>query len=407
MRSKVIEKGTAIRKEKIQIDGKMELREIYLVDINTLYYNDENGRIATYIAEYNGENPKKISDLDFDEYNDTIMKYIKKSGTKNKYQTTKNDIARDGQKKAGIILEDGRIIDGNRRFTCLRELYKETNNEKYKYFECFILPTPKTAHDRTVIKTLELKYQFGEDQREDYNPIDKLVHIYSCLIEEPIMFTPAEYRDRVNNQITIADIKTAMTKAEIMCEYLEFINKPKRYDIARDKKIDGPIQEIASLKKKIKDKYTWSEVSSVLYSRLRDYNSGDTTRLMRELIKMYLKNPAAFEEVKKEVLMCEMKREEVVLYKQTTGVVNESKLEEYKKQQENLNRNISSAVEKTKRNEAKQKQAEIAKNANKKLREIDLQELKYISDDLKKEIKNELENMKKYISQIEGVINVK
>ena len=139
MENRIIERGAPIRTEKFQLDGKVEMTNVYRINIESLYYNDENGRIATFIAEYNAENPDGINSLSFDEYNDTLMKYVKKSGSRDKFNTTKKDIAQNGQLKTGIILEDGRIIDGNRRFTCLRELYKETLNEKYKYFECFVL----------------------------------------------------------------------------------------------------------------------------------------------------------------------------------------------------------------------------------------------------------------------------
>ena len=45
-----------------------------------------------------------------------------------------------GQREAGVVLPDGRVIDGNRRFTCLRKLHREyPNDEKFSYFLAAII----------------------------------------------------------------------------------------------------------------------------------------------------------------------------------------------------------------------------------------------------------------------------
>ena len=200
MELKTVIKGNPIRREKLRVDGKASLVNVYRIDIETLYYNDQNGRIATFMAEHKANSHIDIKDLSFEDYNKLIMDFIKKSGNAEKFKITKEDIKQNGQMQTGIILEDGRVIDGNRRLTCLRELYFETHKEEYKYFECFVLPLPKNVRDEIIIKSLELAYQFGVDQKEDYNPIDRLVDIYHCLIN-PKLFTPEEYRQKVNNQM--------------------------------------------------------------------------------------------------------------------------------------------------------------------------------------------------------------
>jgi hypothetical protein len=139
--------GEPIGKQHLLINGKPQLRDVYIVNIKSLYYNDQNGRIATYIAGYNSEHNIPLNELSMDEYNDIIMGFIKKSGSADNYKKTINSIKNIGQQITGIILEDGRVIDGNRRFTCLRELYEETGSEQYLYFKCFVLPCPKTKED--------------------------------------------------------------------------------------------------------------------------------------------------------------------------------------------------------------------------------------------------------------------
>ena len=112
---------------RLTIDGKTESFQSYLVPIDGLFFNDLNGRISTYIEENNNcndssQNLKKLLTAGkLELYNDMIADFIKKSANDNdaSYKKTKNDIRLNGQKIPGVILKDGRIIDGNRRFTCL------------------------------------------------------------------------------------------------------------------------------------------------------------------------------------------------------------------------------------------------------------------------------------------------
>ena len=92
------------RKAKINIAGNVELKDVYQVDVTTLYYNDENGRIATFIAEYKSKNETTLNNLSFEEYNNTIMKFIKDSSSPKVYKATKEDIRKNGQMRYGIIL---------------------------------------------------------------------------------------------------------------------------------------------------------------------------------------------------------------------------------------------------------------------------------------------------------------
>ena len=61
------------------------------------------------------------------------------STDKEKFIGTKNNIEQFSQLEPGVVLTDGRVIDGNRRFTCLRVLHRETGKQEYNYFEAVIL----------------------------------------------------------------------------------------------------------------------------------------------------------------------------------------------------------------------------------------------------------------------------
>lgn len=89
--------------------------------------------IATWISQYKAEND--ITDMpmdDVNQYNNIIQDFITKSNPDKLRQTEKN-IELIGQQKYGVVLTDGRIIDGNRRFSCLRNLSRKSDN--FNYFE--------------------------------------------------------------------------------------------------------------------------------------------------------------------------------------------------------------------------------------------------------------------------------
>lgn len=377
--------------------------EVYKVCIDELYYNDENGRIASFMSEYDSSHSEKISTLSRKEYNDKIMDYIKKSETSATFEKTKENIKNVGQMEVGVILSDGRVIDGNRRFTCLRELYAETSDLKYYYFECIILPVPTNDADRHALKSLELAAQYGTDERVGYSPIDRLADIYRDLIGPNHFFTEKEYIQRVNDMISNSELKLMINKAKTLYEYLEFIGQPNRWDIARVEKLDGPIQEIANLRKKIGDNEDeWDRVKIVLFNQLKCI-SGDRTREVRKLIKLYNNDPVAFDEIANDV-------EDLVLT-QTINDINLNDKEksasekEIKEKRESIDKRINKEYHNVQIDEAKAKQLKILKDAYEKINNIDRYAIIRSDESMKLKISNEIDKIVKELEIIKGMIN--
>ena len=114
-------------------------QQVYRVNIKELHYNEENGRIATWISTYvSDENNCKLDSLSREEFNNIIEGFIKKANKKETLDALMLDIKKKTQLNPGVILTDGTIVSGNRRFTALRNLYEIDHDDKYEYFECFV-----------------------------------------------------------------------------------------------------------------------------------------------------------------------------------------------------------------------------------------------------------------------------
>lgn len=289
--------------KRLTINGKTAQYETRKVPIGLLYYNDMNGRIATYIEEYNDTHDKDIRDLfaeDLNKYNDELASYVKKSAMDDfaSFNITKEDIRKKEQQEPGVILDDGRVIDGNRRFTAIRELYKETGDPRFARFETVILPTPAENDEEQwrVIKSLELNLQFNKDEKRTYNKIDLLVSLYRDVFNpDTAVFNKQEYC--FASGIKATDMNKNENIIKVMLDYLEWIGKPKCFYLLKNDKLDGPLEELAGKYSKCKVD-EWNDQKDVFYSFMTFKKDGDRTREIRDVIKSSNKGTSLFTTLK-------------------------------------------------------------------------------------------------------------
>lgn len=263
---------------KLYIDGQNRNFPVYSIPLNYLFYNDKNARIATFINKYKNEN--QLDDLDMTDveaYNNIIEKFIVDSNPE-AIKKTKININENTQQIPGIVLADGRIIDGNRRFTCLRQLERENPGKVYR-FETVILDDGYENFGKQI-KLLELQIQLGAEERVDYSPIDKLVDIYNS-IEVDKFLTIEEYAHTTN--IKLSKAKELLMEAQYLVEFLEFINRPGDYYYALVNKLDGPLADIVKILKKEKDEDRREQSKSVLFTNMILRPDGDITRYIRNV----------------------------------------------------------------------------------------------------------------------------
>ena len=269
---------------KITLDGITSALPVYKIKLNELFYNDKNDRIATSIDAYNKTHKSLLVPGKNEEYNQVVENFIVKSNEQAIFKT-KNNIRLVGQREAGVVLPDGRIIDGNRRFTCLRQLSSES--EKFTYFEAIILP--KDA-DAKQIKLLELMIQHGEEQRIEYDPIDMIVGMYHD-IKETKMITVAEYAKAIDT--TEREIELKLKIADTFVDFLEFINLPKHWYLIKEFTIYSAISgtghstSLESVIKRCDEKYR-DDLKTILYVNIILETQGKIIEIISKLISSEL-----------------------------------------------------------------------------------------------------------------------
>lgn len=299
--------------KKLVIDNISKNYAVYKIRVDKLYYNDQNDRIATWMAQYKIDNDIDKLDLsDRENYNNIIHEFITESN-RDSIKKTQANIEIVGQQEAGVVLLDGRIIDGNRRFTCLRNIEKETG--KTQYFEAVILDH-SIENNAKQIKMLELMLQHGVDEKVGYTPIDRLVGIYTDIIETKLL-TVKEYADSVN--LGESEIQLEVEKANLMVEFLEFINAPKQFHLARHFNLYDPLKELHTMLKKIKDNDKKEDLKNTVFAQFLIQPFGDTTRYIRKIKKISSNSKFLDEYLNEQIEMVEEVCTELEKYPKVTN----------------------------------------------------------------------------------------
>lgn len=388
--------------KKLTIDGNTKTYPVYKVHLDCLYYNDRNDRIATWISKYKSE--KGISDFDkkdLELYNSVIQKFIEDSNPE-AIARTQNNINLVGQQHPGVVLVDGRIIDGNRRYTCLRNLSKE-DTRKNNYFETVILEHRIESSEKQI-KMLELQLQMGEESRVDYNPIDRLVGIYQDIVENKLL-TVKEYADSTNR--TTTEVEKDVDLAKLLVEYLEFINAPKKFFIAREQDLNGPLVELQSILKSTKDEDYKDQIKATVFANLLLQPSGDMTRYIRN-IKGLVKEPETKyldEYLEKSLPVVEEVVEELAK-KETVDQEIIATLRKKEEPKEELRQATEIATTKVKAQQTKNLPLQNLSKAILMLKSIDMGIFAKLSESQQSDFIEKFQELKGLCNQIEGEMDV-
>jgi len=213
-------KSSAPEMTGVRVLYKGEIKEFdaFQIPLEYLIYNKLNGRISSAVKSYE----KQYWELDAEKIEDqkTIEKFLWDSKP-DRNNTTMVSLIKDHQQRYGIVTADGIIIDGNRRAFLLNKIWRERENKKIsvehcQYFIAIILP--EDASEKEVM-ALETKYQMGEDEKLDYNPIEKYLKCYDLkklgFSEDDIATMMGEKSSQIKKWISILNL---------MDDYLENYN---------------------------------------------------------------------------------------------------------------------------------------------------------------------------------------
>lgn len=266
---------------KLTINGQTLAYPVYRVRLDKLFYNDRNDRILTWISQYKDENGvDDLSGLSREEYNRIIEDFIVRSNPA-AIEKTRNNIALVNQREPGVTLSDGRIVDGNRRFTCLRMLHRD--DPSVNYFETVIL-SQNPRESAKQIKLLELAIQHGEEAKVEYNQIDTVIGAYLD-IEETGLITVEEYAASTNEPV--ADVKKKLEIARLVVEFLDFMHTPGQYHIARDLQVYSVFVELLPLLNKCRDQKEKEALKQSVFTNTMLGSFGDQRKYIRNLRSLY------------------------------------------------------------------------------------------------------------------------
>lgn len=278
---------------KVNGDGGKYDGQTYRIPLEYLYYNNQNGRIGSALSKFESESGSLVPGHN-EEYNSAIQKMIVTETDKVKKEMDKlvRDIATKGQGIPGYVLNDGRVIDGNRRFTAKRILDQDDEISETQFFEAVLLDEldVENSHDRKLIKELELTIQFGQLGKLDYNPIDRAIDAYKAISINKLM-TAKQYADAAN--MKISEVDTKIYEAELIVKFLEFINaSPENYSLAKDLELDGPLQNLVpKYKKNIRGAKNESEILGALFTKIVEIRSKQGTEAdFKAVFRPLLKN---------------------------------------------------------------------------------------------------------------------
>ena len=202
--------------------------KVWRIPLALLIPNVFNDRITWKIREYEAENDR-VLDMESDDDIELLYSMIMQEHPADN-EKTKADLAKNGQQVDGVITNDGRIVDGNRRATLLRALFNGEadkygqNVEEFRYFNAIVLPEDVDAKE---IMALETMLQIGVDKKVDYNRICLYIKVDNLI---KAGYTYAQIKQYMGLK-SENDVENMANIFKLMEEYLVAIGKPNRFTL--------------------------------------------------------------------------------------------------------------------------------------------------------------------------------
>lgn len=165
------EKSCIKGKQKVEIDGKIDFRDSYMLPINLLQYNHDNRRFNLEIQEYEIQIGRALDPTDRED-----IKKIKEFLLQDEIEAEKlkYDLEQLGeQREVAAITHDGIVINGNRRMAIIEELHLKYPS---KWNELWVVRLPEDISEKDLWK-IEAGLQLSKEKVADYGPVNNLLMI--------------------------------------------------------------------------------------------------------------------------------------------------------------------------------------------------------------------------------------
>ena len=223
----------------LRYKGSTRTEIVWRIPLDLLIYNKYNGRIGSDVLSYEKQNGELNAEKDDDRK--IIEKFLYESKV-DRNKITMDSLFKNGQQRYGIVTSDGTIVDGNRRAMLLNRLFHKRDElgytyeqvERCKYFLAIILPDDAEEKD---IQQLETIYQMGEDDKLDYNPIEKYL---KCKELKRLGFSEEDIAQFMSEKP--GQIKEWLKILALMEEYLQEYGYDGIY--TRLEKTEGPFVDL-------------------------------------------------------------------------------------------------------------------------------------------------------------------
>lgn len=197
--------------------------DVYRIPVELLIFNQHNGRINIEMSSDEHETPG-VSAVYDQALEDKICKYLWDSSISTNKITLKS-IQENGQRVAGIITEDGVIVDGNRRAMLI------IKHAKLDTYLTGILPDTYSEDSAKKIRKLETTIQFDQDKITDFNPLNKYLTVTNLVDQDKHDFK--EIEKMFGHSVKKGEPEKWYNTFKIMKDYLEYIEAEGIYTLLK------------------------------------------------------------------------------------------------------------------------------------------------------------------------------
>ena len=384
--------------KKLTLGGMTKAYPVYRVRLDQLYYNDQNDRINTWITQYRNDiNNVDFSSLEREEYNRIIGQFIIESNP-GAIEKTKNNIMLVNQREPGVTLSDGRIIDGNRRFTCLRLLSKE--DPSFQYFETVILNENEGVSQKQI-KMLELSIQHGEESKVSYNLIDLALGAYHDIVETELL-TFEEYVESTNE--SAAEVKKRIETAKLIIEFLDYMKVPGQYHIAREMQVYSVFFELVPLLKRCETGEIAKQLKESVFNNVMMGAFADHRKYIRK-VKEMMDTGVFASYMKKQVSI----NEELTERKDEFEINNKQDLRAFVKANEDITEDLQISMDRSvlqaKKALVKSRPAQLVSKSVSVLMDVDARVIETLSDEEKTKLSSQIDKLTSITSLLRAEIS--